>query len=198
MKLTYDLRALAAEYVAQPDVRRRPDIQSWAVAARYAHKTATTIRRHLDVVEVDNGDPYFDHLSQAADVKVNGRFLVSRLNCEHPLFTPSQNVDLRIAHDVAGHIRHDLSFRPDDEVELWARTLTEIPKAAHLAWTNEFLYQTAYVAVTGSYLQRCVTLGPAARDLYRRATNRFEHCACANDPRYGHAAHCDSTEPVRK
>lgn len=161
------IRKLAAEYVGQPDATAPEVVNGWRILANYVGACANQVRQVLDVRPVDNGDPYFDHLAQSADIERNGRFLVSRLNCVHPVFTPEQNVDLRIYHDVRGHHDHGLSFSAADEFALWALTVRYLPlsRPALEAFTVEFLYQTAYVTTTGSYLQRTPTLGPVARTL---------------------------------
>jgi len=163
------LRKLAGEYLAADDAT---DPNPWEHLGLWVTDQAEYTGRFLDVIQVACDNPYRDAGAQADDIATNGRFLVSTTNCEHPILTPAQNVALRTYHDIDGHYAHDLSFSPADECELWARTVADVPLATRDAWTCEFLYQTAYVATTGHYLQRCVNLGPIAASMLRDALRR--------------------------
>lgn len=76
--------------------------RAWRELGEDSLDRAAGIRLLLNVVEVDAAEPYPTAESMCADI-ARGRFVVSRANCDHPLWDVDTNVAFQIVHDVLGH-----------------------------------------------------------------------------------------------
>jgi hypothetical protein len=95
------LAAIADAYDRAP--MRQSGIETgWHELAADSVARAAGIRTWLAVEETDASEPYPDAAAMFADI-ARGHFMVSRAHCEHPVWTPAQNVAFRIVHDVCGH-----------------------------------------------------------------------------------------------
>lgn len=78
------------------------DVCRWRRLAADSVQRAASIKRTLDVFETDDDESYPDAQSMCEDIAL-GTFVVSRANCEHPVWSPAENVAFRTVHDVLGH-----------------------------------------------------------------------------------------------
>ncbi len=81
----------------------------WFALADDSADRAAGIRLLLNVQETADAEPYLDAVAMVADI-ASGRFLVSTAHCEHPIWTPAENVNFRIVHDVLGHYAASMSI----------------------------------------------------------------------------------------
>lgn len=80
-----------------------PGIETgWHELAADSVARANALRGVFAITETDASEPYPDAPAMFADL-ARGRFVVSRAHCEHPVWTPAQNVAFRIVHDICGH-----------------------------------------------------------------------------------------------
>jgi len=99
-------REIAAAYAAgDPEPPERGIRRAWGALADDCEARAAGIRLLLRVEETDDPEPYAGTFAagEMCDDIASGHFIVSRANCEHPIWTPAQNVAFRIVHDVLGH-----------------------------------------------------------------------------------------------
>lgn len=75
---------------------------AWRSLAADSVERAAGVRLLLDVLEVEDPEPYPDAESMVEDIDA-GCFRVSRANSEHPVWSVDENVAFRIVHDVLGH-----------------------------------------------------------------------------------------------
>ena len=95
------LAAIAQAYADAP-VYVPAAVDAWRELAADSVARAAVIRAELAVVETDDPEPYPDAPTMCEDIAA-GRFVVSRANCDHPLWTVDENVAFRIVHDTVGH-----------------------------------------------------------------------------------------------
>lgn len=77
-------------------------VHAWKALARDSEQRANQLRGQYNISETDDPEPYADHQAMFDDIN-RGNFAVSRANSEHPIWTPQQNVNFRIVHDLMGH-----------------------------------------------------------------------------------------------
>jgi hypothetical protein len=167
--------AVAAAYGRLLKVRREgsPFVPSdtidlaWRDLAEDSVERAAGIRLLLNVEETADPEPYGDAFQMVADI-ARGRFIVSTAHCEHPIWTPAENVAFRIVHDVLGHYAASVAngWHPDTEhaaftvagfdwygeVAACNAHVRLLPtEAARKALFTECLAQTAYAIVCGGF-----------------------------------------------
>ncbi len=154
VRLNMDKRAIAEEYLAAPklEVYQIPiDVRvAYAALADECTHLARQVRLDYHVVEVDNADPY----KTAADMFVAWRtnsFEVSRLYCEHPLWTPGENINFRIVHDFYGHFAGQAAFSWEGEQCSYLSQCTYHSTKAQEALFTEIIGQTAVFSLTRSF-----------------------------------------------
>jgi hypothetical protein len=88
--------------------------RGWRELAQDSVDRAAGIGLLLEVEETEDPEPYPDAFAMCADI-VGGHFLVSTAHCEHPLWTPAQNIAFRTVHDVLGHYAASVAagWKPD-------------------------------------------------------------------------------------
>ena len=130
--------------------------RAWTNLAVESAELASQIRRTHQVVESADSQPHATARAVFADI-ARGHFVVSTANCVHPLWTPEQNVDFRIVHDVLGHYDAHLSGRVADfswegEVNACAAHETHVFSIlARRAILTECLGQAAYALTYGHF-----------------------------------------------
>jgi hypothetical protein len=136
------LEPIAVAYAAAPERISTRAITAWAELAADSEDRAAGIRLLLDVQESDDPEPYAGPGEMLADIADRKRFVVSRANSEHPIWTVAQNVAFRIVHDVLGHYAVSVALGwPNDDPESQRCTV------AGFDWTGENLACGAYVRV---------------------------------------------------
>lgn len=165
-----DWDRLTDEYLDGPDGPR----EGWTYLARHISTQVFHIERRVLVRQVDLPDPYVSERHQRADIAA-GRFNVSRLHCEHPLWTPSENVSFRIWHDVDGHDQLHAPFDRHGEVLVFWHHANQLRNELSIgteadrlqaidALFSESIYQLAHCISTGYFAkQRAVRLGRYGR-----------------------------------
>jgi hypothetical protein len=118
-------------------------LSSWQSLARDSRRWADRVRRRLDVIVVDNAEPYDSRSDMCADIETHKRFLVSRVNCEHPVWTPEENIAFRIVHDVLGHCRSGGEFSWTGENLAFAHHALTVRAVSLCALFTEVVGQTA-------------------------------------------------------
>lgn len=137
------LMDIANAYRAAPmyDPRAAP---AWHELAADSRARADEIRRHMRVSITDDPEPYPDAHAMIADIRNNNNFIVSRANSEHPIWTPDQNVDFRIVHDVLGHNTSGGDFSWEGENRACAAHFPLLTPQAQRALFTECIAQTGY------------------------------------------------------
>lgn len=95
------IEAIADAYDALP-LYDEQAAQAWKALAADSAQKANAIREQYNVSVTDEAEPY-ENAEQMFEDLNQGNFVVSRANSEHPIWTPDENVDFRIVHDVLGH-----------------------------------------------------------------------------------------------
>jgi len=136
------LAPIAEAYNAAPmyDPNAAP---AWAELAEDSRKRANQIRQRLNVSVTDHPEPYPDAHAMFDDIN-RGNFVVSRANSEHPLWTPEQNVNFRIVHDVLGHHVSGGDFSWEGENQACGAHFPLLSPQARRALFSECISQTAY------------------------------------------------------
>ncbi len=149
-----DKRAIAEEYLAAPklEVYQIPiEVRvAYAILADECHELARQVRAKYNVTEVDNADPY----ETAASMFVawhTDTFEVSRLFCEHPLWTPEQNINFRIVHDMYGHFTGQAAFSWEGEQAAYISQCLFHSQKAQEALFTEIVGQTAVFSLTREF-----------------------------------------------
>ena len=79
-----------------------PTVIAYTVLAQECLVLASHLRVVFDIREIAEADPYKTAADMFQAIECN-RFVVSNLYCEHPLWTPAENIAFRIVHDIYGH-----------------------------------------------------------------------------------------------
>ena len=152
-----DKRKIAEEYFAA-------EVPAWGHplnVLRAYHKLAEEckeltrqVRVEYNVIEVARGETY----ECAADMFVainSGKFEVSNLFCEHPIWTPEENIDFRIAHDFYGHwCSNGTNLAPfswEGEQNAYLSQCTYHSRLAQEALFTEIIGQTACFSLTQEF-----------------------------------------------
>lgn len=165
-----NLERIADLYLNGPEADPFP----WQLLSDMTRATAYAIRA-TTTVEAVAYEPYTTADQQALDL-ARGNFLVSNLHCEHPVWSPAENINYRIWHDVIGHGaglpgQTVAPFNLDGELLAWRR------QRAHLATlhlTDTFLESAAFTETIGQFAVAHVTGDfPPARLVHIPASERF-------------------------
>lgn len=97
-----------------------------------------------------NHDPYADHIAMFKDIRERNLLKISQLHCEHPLFTPEENVRFRAIHDYA-HYLAGSDFSLQGEYSTYVYHASRIPQEAHAALYSEVAIQAAYFYRYGAF-----------------------------------------------
>jgi len=124
-----------------------PDLaHHWRTLAQECNQLATQLRELYTITEVTIDKPYAT--SQAMfDALERGEFAVSTTNCVHPVFTPSENVNWRIIHDILGHFSARAGFSWAGEQAAHDSQAHWHSASARIALRTEILGQTASYSI---------------------------------------------------
>jgi hypothetical protein len=126
-------------------------VDAWRELAEDSTRRADEIRNRLNVTVVpDVDDPYPNAKAMNADIS-RGNFVVSSANSDHPLWTPNENVDFRICHDVLGHHPSGADFSWEGENRACGTHNQHLSPAAQKALFTECIGQTAYANKYGGF-----------------------------------------------
>jgi hypothetical protein len=140
---------IADAYTAAPTFDATA-VNGWRALAVDSTVRAAFIRTRLLVTETDAPEPYADAPAMFRDI-ARGRFIVSRANSEHPLWTVAENVAFRIVHDVLGHARSGGGFDWKGENRACALHFPLLSAQARPALFTECIAQTAYCNARGAF-----------------------------------------------
>ena len=154
-----DKRAIAEEYllrIVKPGMlHAQAVVESYVALARECTLTANALRSRFNIREVPNAEPYLAAIDMFTAIECN-RFVVSNLYCEHPLWTPAENVNFRIVHDIFGHWGR--GFGDTQAPFSWAGEQTAYysqsrfhSALARKALFTEIIGQTACFSLTGEF-----------------------------------------------
>lgn len=143
------MKDIAEAYANAPT--NQPEAQrAWQELAEDSKRRADEIRGRLNVSVTDESEPYATPQHMFDDIN-RGNFTVSRAHSEHPLWTPEQNVDFRIVHDVLGHHTTGADFSWGGENKACAAHSPLLSKPAQAALFSECIGQTAYANQYGGF-----------------------------------------------
>lgn len=142
-----------------PNTRTAREVtrEAWQDAGRWFTSQAETHKRSLRISVTTDLEPYGDTHAMFADID-DGSFMVSSSACDHPVWTPSQNMAFRIWHDIDGHYVTRTSFDRHGEYAAWAHTQHMVPGFVRPVLACESLLQLAYACVTGDFGEQRVMI----------------------------------------
>jgi hypothetical protein len=97
------IEEVAHEY-ADAKIYDKKAASGWMELANDNKRRADMIRKQINVEVTDNSLPYKSFNDMVEDVIKKKKFVVSRANASHPIWSKDQVVDFRIVHDVLGHV----------------------------------------------------------------------------------------------
>ncbi len=154
-----DKKKIALAYDALPTFGPDRDLMAFRELGRVPTQCAILLRRHLNIVEVKSPEPYenaqdmFNHIQ-------DGMFHVSDVNHTHPMWTPEQNVDFRIFHDVLGHYAAKADFSWSGELVAMRAGRGWLNHMSYRALFTEIAGQTAWYSVHGEFPEQKAALLP--------------------------------------
>jgi len=119
-------------------------VPHWKALAAESKIQADAIRKQIQVEVVDDPEPYPNAQAMCEDVHKNKHFLVSRANCEHPIWSQDDNINFRIVHDVLGHCQSGGDFTWHGENLACGVHFPLVSPEAREALMTECLGQTGY------------------------------------------------------
>lgn len=125
-----------------------------------SEKRANVLREQLHIEEVNDPEPYPHAQAQADDIHKRRHYTVSTANSEHPIWTPEQNVNFRICHDVLGHAVSGGDFGWEGENRACQAHFPLLSAEAQKALFSECISQTAYASHYRSFGPQKVALFP--------------------------------------
>jgi hypothetical protein len=144
------IEAIADAYDALPGYDELA-AQAWKALAADSAQKANAIREQYNVSVTDEAEPY-ENAEQMFEDLNQGNFVVSRANSEHPIWTPDENVDFRIVHDVLGHYPTggDFSWHGENDA-CSAHAMKLADPEARKALMTECLGQTGSAIRNGAF-----------------------------------------------
>jgi prophage maintenance system killer protein len=143
------INPIADAYDSLPSYDPRA-VLAWQELAQDSTQRANQIRNRLNVQVTDNPEPYANAQAMFQDIN-KGNFQVSRANSEHPIWTPDQNVDFRIVHDVLGHHPSGGDFGWQGENQACGKHFGLLTPNAQQALMTECLGQTGSAIRNGGF-----------------------------------------------
>ncbi len=133
-------------------------LSAWRELADDSVRRAAAIGRLLDVIETDDPEPYADAPEMCADIATNRRFVVSRANSDHPVWSLAVNVALRTVHDVLGHFTSGGDFGWVGENLACGEHFPMLTLNARRALYTECIAQTGFAIARGGFGEQKVCL----------------------------------------
>lgn len=159
----HNIEDVAAGYDALPTYDPKAE-SAWKALADESKGHADFIRKHLNVSETDNPEPYDNSEQMINDIRNNRNFVVSTANSEHPIWTPEENVNFRIVHDVFGHAATDGDFGWHGENDACSTHFGLSSPEARKALATECLGQTGYAINRGNFTDQKVGFIPGLHE----------------------------------
>lgn len=167
-----DKKRIAEAYHAAPWGGYTTNAERWRAYRALANESvalAKVIRERIKVIEVAYANPYKTAAEMFACIE-HGHFHVSTLFCEHPLWTPAENVAFRIAHDNHGHYGNtkgdnQSAFSWRGEIAAYCSQSRYHSAEAQRALFTEIVGQTACFSLTGEFPEQKAILLPRELDV---------------------------------
>ena len=154
-------KRLIAEAYANGPILDESVQRSWWLLAYESLNMARRLQRIYQIEYTTDAEPYQTAEAMFRDLEL-GIFRVSIANCEHPLWTPGENIAFRIVHDILGHYaggRNPFIWR--GELAAYAASLPHYTPECQTALFTEIVGQTAYRSIFGVFPpQKCIKLAP--------------------------------------
>jgi len=154
-----EMQPIAEAYAKAPVYEPKAAI-AFMRLAEDSKRRAEVLRNQLAIEEVNDPEPYPHAQAMADDIHKRQKFKVSRANSEHPLWTPEQNTDFRIVHNVLGHAVSGGDFGWEGENRACQAHFPLLDKDAQAALFSECIGQTAYGAHYRGFGPQKVALFP--------------------------------------
>lgn len=167
---TGQLKEIAEAYAKAPIYEPKAAI-SFMELGRDAVMRAKALTEHLDIIVVNNPDPYHDVQKMCDDVRKRRKLEVSRAGIEHPLWSEQQALAFRIAFDVLGYCASGGDWGWEGTNRAFAAYAAIIPAEAQSALFTEILGQTAYATYYRAYGPQKVALFPQFVEEAQRKEN---------------------------
>lgn len=161
-----DLVAAHAADERRLDPAHRP---SWDILLLEARRLTAALRPLLDIRFVPF-EAYGGPEELRADVLGNHRLEVSTLHCEHPLWSPEDNCEFRVAHDILGHVLRLHPFSLVGEYLAFHEHMGRTDPRARQALFTELCVYASIRYTTGAYpdTQRAIAFPTQLADYERR------------------------------
>lgn len=128
---------------------------SWRWLAEGCHALADRASELLAIGVTDEPEPYPGPAEMLTDIR-RGNFRVSRANSDHPIWSETDNVAFRVAHDVFGHAASGGDFGWRGELLACAAHAPLLDPRALPALACECIAQTGYAIASGGFADRQV------------------------------------------
>lgn len=141
---------------------------AWGVLLREAQRLVAELRPLIDISFAPH-ERYSGPEDMRADVVNHRRLEVSTLHCVHPLWTPEENCEFRVAHDILGHVLRPYPFSLAGEYLAFHEHMRHTDPAARQAVFTEVCVYASIRYTVGEYpeVQRAVAF-PGYLEAYER------------------------------
>lgn len=143
------IQPIAQAYEQLPELDPNA-VGAWQELAQDSTQRANELRNRFNVSVTDNPEPYADAQEMFHDLD-KGNFAVSRANADHPIWTPDQNVDFRVVHDILGHHTSGGDFSWQGENQACGAHFPLLSSNAQRALMTECLGQTGYAVANHGF-----------------------------------------------
>lgn len=137
---------------------------SWRYLADGCWNLWESISGELSIAAVPDPEPYPGPAEMLADIRA-GSFKVSAANCDHPIWSPADNVAFRVAHDLYGHAVSGGDFGWRGEMLACSTHAPLLDPRALPALACECIAQTGYAIASGGFGPQVCSDSPGIRDL---------------------------------
>lgn len=163
----FSLEVIAA-HAADDRLIDPPHRAAWDSLLLEAKRLVAELRLVLDIRFVAH-EAYAGPDEIRDDVLGNRRLAISTLHCEHPLWSPADNCEFRVAHDILGHVLHPHPFSLVGEYLAFHEHMRCTDPGARQALFTEICVYASIRYTVGSYpdTQRAIAF-PAQLETYER------------------------------
>jgi hypothetical protein len=159
----HNIGDVAAGYAALPKYDPKAEY-AWKQLAEESKEHADYIKQHLNVTETEDPEPYDTSEDMIRDIRNNRNFIVSTANADHPIWTPQDNINFRIVHDVFGHAATEGDFGWHGENDACSTHFALSSPHAQKALATECLGQTGYAIDRGGFTDQRVGFIPGLHE----------------------------------
>lgn len=150
---------IVAAHAADPRLVDDEHRGAWDLLLGEARRLVAGLRSAIDIRFVPY-ERYAGPEDMREDVVNNRRLEVSTLHCVHPLWTPEQNCEFRVAHDILGHVLRPHPFSLAGEYLAFHEHMRHTDRAARQAVFTEVCMYASIRYTVGEYpaVQRAIAL----------------------------------------